>query len=211
MNKNCAIDLHTDDSYWLFIDMGLTKERKIFLGLAAVAGVALIADQGIFATQDASAQAIDVFESTPVEESVVELKESSISLPAAKILIDRLQENPPGDSTDSLGAIFSLSKLMVTQETDQENAGSDSSDLNESSASKASFALIPPQAKNLPVLSAVMPSKNGTGGAVMDGEILRVGQVNADGYRLVEVKQRTVIVELNGVQYAVEIPRISDE
>ena len=189
--------------------MGLTKERKIFLGLATVAGIALIADQGIFATQGASAQAFDV-EALPVESIIAESPAEPTTLPAAKILIDRLSEDPGIASSDSLGSIFSLTKLIEPQVIDQEFGADDSGGLLDQLVSRESFALIPPQAQDLPVLSAVMPSKSG-GGAVVNGKILRIDQVNEDGYRLVEVKQRAVIVERDGVKYTVEIPKLSGD
>lgn len=177
--------------------MGLTKERKIFLGLAGVATIALIADQGIFGTQSASADALPI-EQSPVAEQLEGAPTLAEHLPAAQILIDRLGEHSNATSNDSLGSIFSLTKLIDAPATEPNSKSDDES--------MESYALIPPTAHDLPMLSAVMPSKNG-GGAVLGGKIMRVGQVDGDGYQLIDVHQRSVIVERDGVKYTIEIPR----
>ena len=188
--------------------MGLTKERKIFLGLAAVAGVALIADQGIFSTQGASAQSVAI-EQMPLAEPIVELSPQEPSLPAAKVLIDRVNNPTDLGSNSSMGSIFSLTKMIKPKANDP--AGDDSGgNLIDELLPEESFGFIESQRQDLPVLSAVMPSKTG-GGAVVNGEILRIGQTSDDGYRLVRVEQRSVIIEQDGVQYTLEIPRISGD
>lgn len=180
--------------------MGLTTERKVFLGLVGVAGLALFIDQGFLGPKEAVA---DVF---PIAaEPIADLAPSIVDSPAtqqaaAAILIDRLKGSVSSDMDGSLGSAFSLTKLIEMETSEQVAALQDLG-----SASPDSFPMIAPKATDLPALSAVMPSKNG-GGAVLGGKLLRVGQTGPEGYRLVTVMARAVLVEKDGVQYAIEIP-----
>ena len=54
-----------------------------------------------------------------------------------------------------------------------------------------------------------MPAKNG-GGAVVGGKLLRIGEVDSNGYRLIEVKARSVVVERNSTRYTIDIPMVTE-
>ncbi|MBL4699398.1 MAG: hypothetical protein JKX70_11260 [Phycisphaerales bacterium] len=187
--------------------MGLTTERKIFLGLATVAGIALFIDQGLLGPNQASAIPI-----SPLVEPSPELDTSDARpltvKPTAAILIDRLQSNVsdagvPGTS-NSLGSLFSLTTISESPTANTDNL----SDVN--IEDQDSFPIIAPAMVDLPTLSAVMPSGNG-GAAVLEGTLLRIGQVSPSGYQLVLVHARAVIVERDGIEYAIEIPKISGQ
>jgi hypothetical protein len=189
--------------------MGLTTERKVFLGLAIVAGIALVVDQGILAPKSASADAIPTnMESLPTAEP--SQASEAISMPAGKpassMLIDRLKDLPSSDIAESFGASFSLGKMIKPSPNESDQNGQDQivTQVNDSD----SFPDIAPIATDLPTLSAVMPAANG-GGAVLGGKLLRIGQTGPSGYRLILVHARAVLVERDGVQYAIEMPSIS--
>ncbi len=186
--------------------MGLTTERKVFLGLACVAGLALVIDQGFMGPKQASADIAPADSSPPASETVSVPTSAPAGKPAAMVLIDRLESLALSDQGESLGASFSLTKLVEPSIGLPITDGTSTSEQEEDST--ASFPLIAPKANDLPILSSVMPAKNG-GGAVLGGKLLRVGQVDPNGYRLVLVHARSVLVERDGVQYAIEIPTIS--
>ncbi len=195
--------------------MGLTTERKVFLGLACVAGLALVIDQGFLATKQASA---DTFpEGMSVSDELQAQPEAApattpMGKPAAMVLIDRLATIASPDQRASLGSSFSLTRLIEPSPsnpiTDAALASGQPGEQGE--GAESGFPLIAPAAPDLPVLSSVMPAKNG-GGAVLGGKLLRVGQVDPHGYRLVLVHERSVLVERDGVQYAIEIPVTSGQ
>ncbi len=196
--------------------MGLTTERKVFLGLACVAGLALVIDQGFLATKQASADtfpegvpAIDEPQTHPEPTPTA----TAGGKPAAMVLIDRLASLGSQGQDGSLGASFSLTRLIEPSPgnpiTDAALASGQPGDQGE--GLESAFPLIAPAAPDLPALSSVMPAKNGGGGAVLGGKLLRVGQIDPNGYRLVLVHERSVLVERDGVQYAIEIPVISGQ
>jgi len=189
--------------------MGLTTERKVFLGLAIVAGIALVVDQGILAPKSASADALPPgIDSVPLAQVSSDPSPDPVqsSQQASTKLIDRLKTFPSTELGASFGSSFSLTQMIPAKvdevQTDPQDQGSAQGD------SDNSFPLIAPSVADLPTLSSVMPSANG-GGAVLGGKLLRVGQVGPNGYRLVLVHARAVLVERDGVQYAIEMPRIS--
>ena len=186
--------------------MGLTTERKVFLGLVGVAGLALVIDQGFLGPKEASADMFPDASASPEPELVSTPLDKPAQRPAAMVLIDRLESLGSSDQAESLGSSFSLTKLVEPSVGLPITDGAIVSSPDEDS--EGSFPLIAPVAADLPTLSSVMPAKNGGGGAVLGGKLLRVGQVDPNGYRLVLVHARSVLVERDGVQYAIEIPTI---
>ena len=191
--------------------MGLTTERKVFLGLAVVAGIALVVDQGFLAPKSASADAI------PTNTELIPAPEPSqasepVGIPAGKpassMLIDRLKDLPSSDIAESFGASFSLGKMIKPPSDGSDQDGQDQ--LTTQVDEPDSFSGIVSTPDDLPILSSVMPAANG-GGAVLGGKLLRVGQTSPNGYRLILVHARAVLVERDGVQYAIEMPSISGQ
>jgi hypothetical protein len=186
--------------------MGLTSERKVFIGLFVVAGAALIIDQGILGPQSASADLVQ-----PPTDLLVTSEQAQVvkpkPKPAAAILIERLRAKDAPASESSIDSAFSLTQLIEPAMIEQAISG-EQIQLGQSDESNQSFPAIVPQAVDLPILSSVMPSSSG-GGAVLGGKLVRAGQVGPNGYRLVLVHARSVLVEKDGVQYAIEIPTVS--
>jgi len=183
--------------------MGLTTERKIFLGLVGIAGIALVIDQGFLGPSEAAAESASLTLEA-IEEMPTEI-ESQATKPVAAILIDRLGSKVSSDSDGAFGSVFSFNKLIKPSSADPAgNIDGQDSD-SQSDESQEAFLIIEPTATDLPALSSVMPAKNG-GGAVLEGKLVRVGEKGPNGYRLILVDARAVLVERDGVQYAIEIP-----
>ena len=188
--------------------MGLTTERKVFIGVLAVASAALIIDQGLLGPKSAEAQ--DAAPSTELEsmQSSTAVSPASISsgISAAELLMKRVQRATKGDAQKqvTIGTSFSLDQLLepaISMATQQETDTTDQT-------SPDPVVEAPPlgtQAADLPSISAVMPSSSG-GGAVLNGKLVRVGQVGPNGYQLVQVRERGVLLKRDGLHYTVEIP-----
>ena len=188
---------------WLVHSMGLTTERKVFLGLVGVAGLALLIDQGFLGPKEASASPELLAQPASTIGSVASLPELPTGQPAAKILIDRLKSMGSDENGEGFGSSFTLSSLIKQPDAPQQgtaNASDVTSDLAQSNQAPST-----PQADDLPALSAVMPSSTG-GGAVLGGKLVRVGEMAPNGYKLLLVHARAVLVEKDGVEYAIEIP-----
>lgn len=192
--------------------MGLTTERKVFLGLACVAGLALVIDQGLLGPSEAGAQptlvgadmAIDFTE--PIQSQ--DLIQSQEVVTISAVLMDRLDgivSESPSDTTSPLGSVFSLTQLV--KPVPAEPVSNDQIQILRTidQSPESSFPLIAAKPTDLPILTALMPTKNG-GGAVLNGKLLRSGEIDDTGYRLVLVHARSVIVERDGNEYVIEIP-----
>lgn len=186
--------------------MGLTTERKVFFGLVGIAGLALIIDQGFLGPKEAGAEPLPIAAGSTLPVETTSTPQSKPAKPAAMILIDRLESISTSDQSESFGSSFLLTKLiepsLALPISDEPN------EVIQIDTPSGSFPLVAATASDLPVLSSVMPTANGGGGAVLGGKLLRVGQVGPNGYRLVLVHARAVLVERDGVQFAIEIPTI---
>jgi len=182
--------------------MGLSTERKVFLGVLAVAGVALVVDQGFLGPSEASATPGVMPE--PVEAELAQPATQAASAAStttmAKVLMERLQGMNGEKPEQSLSAAFSLQDLMENPERlvisdDQQDA-----------PIRPSLPMIMPTADDLPSLSAVMPSTNGKGGALLNGKLVRVGETSPSGFVLREVRERSVVLWREGRIFTVEMP-----
>ena len=179
--------------------MGLTTERKIFLGLATVAVAALIIDQGVLSPGAASAQS-----SNPIPEQSVAIPLIQSTPKAAKssspsdLLIKRIESVVKKQSSDvSMDSLFAMTQFASPEQSQNDSDGSDQTE--------QAFPVIVAAPTDLPTLSSVMPSTNG-GGAVLSGKLLRIGDVSDSGYRLIQVYKRSVLIEKDHQQYVVELP-----
>ena len=97
---------------------GLTTERKVFIGLAAVAGIALVIDQGVLGPKQASA-GLDII---TADSFAADVMPSPINSPiqskaSSEILIERLiGQGASAESTSSLGAIFSFTQSLADEQ-----------------------------------------------------------------------------------------------
>ena len=63
---------------------------------------------------------------------------------------------------------------------------------------------------NLPNLSAVMPSRTGQSGAILDATLYRIGETTPQGYTLLKVEQRHVLVSYQDRNYWLVIPAFEE-
>jgi hypothetical protein len=169
--------------------MKLTKERKIYVGLFVLAAAAFVGDQLFSGPShpEASAEAALVVPaaartaaiasiSTAKERASASLEQGGSSLRLAEKLaaVDREQAL----STTELSDPFQTAKSWDAPQVSSDNR-------------PAAFA-------QRHKLTAVMVSsaRNGGESAIIDGELVRVGQ-SLDGFRLIEVSTRSAVFECN--------------
>ena len=182
--------------------MGLSTERKVFIAVLAVAGAALVIDRGFLGPSQASASSGLPVETPVSEGELVPATTSTAKAPEsmARILMQRIEgiESQSGDH--SLSAAFSLEKFMKPKPVEQERqTGERDSDPS------SMLNIIVADTPDLPALTAVMPSTNG-GGAVLNGKLVRVGDTIPGGFKLIEVRERSVVLELDGGIYPIQMP-----
>ena len=183
--------------------MGLSTERKVFVGVLAVAGIALIVDQGFLGPSEASATPpapplpTDAEPAQPAEASATPIASSATM---AQVLMERLGSMNGATPDQSLSSAFSLQELMESAEPLANN------EVPQDMQVKPALPIIRPTAPDLPTLSAVMPSARGKGGALLNGKLVRAGEDGPNGFVLLEVRERSVILQREGRTYTVEMP-----
>lgn len=185
--------------------MGLSTERKVFIGILTLAGVALLLDQGLFGPSEASAlpdPALSPDVTSPV--SAASTPNQAPLRSAAQVLMDRLNASAEPHAQASLGSAFSLEQL-IEPVMDAVVTPDATGTPTQTAAQQPSLPVIQASAVNLPALSAVMPSNTG-GGAVLGGKLIRVGQTDANGFTLKQVRERGVILERDGRLFSLEMP-----
>ena len=170
--------------------MGLSRERIFIVGLLALAGWALVVDQGLLRPRSASAAGTGpaVADATggsaePAAGSPAGLSRLGGLAPAMVAARLRLGEDPD----HAVGDAFALPAAWASV-------------LGEPPAEE-------PRGSTGPlVLTAVMPSSSG-GVAVINGSPVRVGEpVGATGYRLVRVVAQSAVLEGRGEVLRLELP-----
>ena len=188
--------------------MGLTTERKIFLALAAVAGASLIVDQAILSPKGAAAAPLDVasIEAQPDEPIL-----AGIAKPIAKsvtdILNERLSEKSSGTSVDLQSTDLQNMFAPLIKPKQQVQQKQVSLTQQAEPVATASSQQIP---ANLPALSAVMPSRSGESGAILNATLYRVGETTPEGYLLLKVDDRRVMVRYQDHEYWISLPAFEE-
>lgn len=178
--------------------MGLSTERKVFLGLFLVAGGALLLDQAVLGPKSAGAALLDSVGDLTTEaiSEPAEQAKQAVRTTAAELLNERLSSMTESFTTEaSVSSMFgmpSIDELPVSITQDQQSID----------------ALIEIN-DNTPRLSAVMPSSSG-GAAVINGVLVRAGGMTNDGYSLITVEQRSVVIAKDGKEYTVSLPAYGD-
>lgn len=191
--------------------MGLSTERKVFVVILSVAGAALVIDRGLLGPSTADAGPVaPASESTPLLAGLTPTAATGQTQSAAQILINRLsKQSAPAQSAPqaSLSSAFSLEQLIepVMEAVVQQNLDPTVVSTPRQPQREPVLPVMTPSEVNLPTLTAVMPATNG-GGAVLNGKLVRVGQISPLGFTLKQVRERGVVLELEGRLYSVEIP-----
>ncbi|MBO6513504.1 MAG: hypothetical protein JJ974_06035 [Phycisphaerales bacterium] len=193
--------------------MGLTTERKVFLGLMVVAGASLVIDQAILSPSSASAAPLgDVPLQTSGSESLI----SSITSPITKSVTDVLNErlssaqinsNITPEQSQELQQMFApLLNKQITPPAEQPNTQEAAPEPPKVITTEP-IHTIP---TNLPNLTAVMPSRSGNSAAILDATLYRVGDTTPAGYTLLKVEKRQVLVRYQDRQYWLVIPAFEE-
>lgn len=172
--------------------MGLSRERKIFLGLLGVAGLALVVDMGVLRPSPASAS--DASPAPGLVEKVISLASApapgaaerggGVLLPAA--LAERLRLADTGDPTTSDAFALPAEWTRALHEPAPDPRAEPTGPL---------------------VLSAVMPSHAG-GVAIINDRPVRVGElVGETGYRLIRITEGTALVKRGDRVVKLELPQ----
>lgn len=178
--------------------MGLSTERKVFLGLFLVAGGALLLDQAVLGPKSAGAALLDSVGDLTTEAITepAEQAKQAVRSTAAELLNERLNSMTESFSTEtSVSSMFgmpTIDELPVVITPDQQSIGA--------------VAIVD---SDTPRLSAVMPSSSG-GAAVINGVLVRAGGKTSDGYSLITVEQRSVVIAKDGKEYTVSLPAYGD-
>lgn len=189
--------------------MGLTTERKIFLGLMIIAGTSLIVDQAILSPKSASA---DSLASGDIDSLQNQQLIASIAAPITKsvtqVLNERLKNTQLSGEVDiNPGQLQQLFSPPAKPAPKQPQATPKTT--LDQPVVEAMPAQVTPN--DLPVLSAVMPSRSGQSGAILDGTLFRIGETTRNGYKLISVEQRQVVVGHEGKEYWVVLPAFHED
>lgn len=191
--------------------MGLTTERKIFLGLMIVAGASLVVDQAILSPNSASADSLGAGDLNALpDQALIASVTAPITKSVTQILNERLKNSElSGDvaiNPEQLQQLFAPTHKPAPK---QQVLSAPKSFV----AQQPVVEQMPVQSapSDLPVLSAVMPSRSGQSGAILDGTLYRIGETTRNGYKLISVEKRQIVVSKEGKEYWVVLPAIIDE
>lgn len=179
--------------------MGLSTERKVFLGILSLAGISLIIDQGILqGPSSASAGVLDL--SKVVDEPIAAARSdlaSSIKDSISTALSDRINEALSSTELSREPSSLFFNPPPIPDEP-----------TTESKAVKPTPQTTAPQPSlsQLPTLTSCMPSHSGQSGAILDGKLYLVGQTTPNGYTLLKVVERQAVLEHNDREYTLSIP-----
>lgn len=191
--------------------MGLTTERKIFLGLALVAGASLVVDQTILSPSSAGAAPLDANQvsAMPSEPALAAIAKP-ITKSVSEILNERLGSAKGSTGNTEINAQASeIQRMFAPLIKPQPSPVSPKPTIPTQTEVEPT---IPTQTipTNMPSLSAVMPSQSGHSGAILNGTLYKVGDTTPEGYRLLKVNQRQVLVEYNSQQFWLTLPAFKD-
>lgn len=186
--------------------MGLTTERKVFFGLMLIAGASLVVDQTVLSPSSASADSLGVDQVNLLpNESVIAGVAEPVVTSVTAILNDRLQNAGQSAAADSGGIDLQqmFSKISEAQADPDPVETAQTPHLRTEFINPAPASDVP---SDLPSLSAVMPSRAGKSGAILNSKLYRIDQITDSGYRLVRVEQRQVLVERKGREFWIDLP-----
>lgn len=191
--------MHSRAPISTFARMGLSTERKVFIGILALAGVSLVIDQGFLrGPSSAGAGVLDL--SQVVDEPIAAAKSdiaSSIKETISTALSDRIN-----DALASTDRSRDPSTLFFDPPPIPETLPDDAPAIKPAAITAAPA----PTLSDLPTLTSCMPSRTGQSGAILDGKLYLVGQTTPQGYTLTQVIERQAIVTRNDREYTLSVP-----
>lgn len=189
--------------------MGLTTERKVFFGLMLIAGASLVIDQAILSPSSAGAAPLD---NAPAQASATDSIINSITKPITKSVTDILNERL---SSAQVNANISpeqsqdLQRMFAPLLNQSKTLANDAPKIIQAAPQPQKVIAAEPQHSiptNLPNLTSVMPSRSGQSGAILDSTLYRIGNTTPNGYTLLKVEQRQVLVRYQDREYWLVIP-----
>lgn len=189
--------------------MGLTTERKVFFGLMLIAGASLVIDQAILSPSSAGAAPLDT---ATAQASATDSILNSITKPITKSVTDILNERlssaqvntniSPEQSQDLQRMFAPLLNQSKTLATDTPKRIEPAPEPQKVIAAEPQHSI----PTNLPNLTSVMPTRSGQSGAILDATLYRIGDTTPNGYTLLKVEQRQVLVRYQDREYWLVIP-----
>lgn len=189
--------------------MGLTTERKVFFGLMLIAGASLVIDQAILSPSSAGAAPLD---NATAQASATESIINSITKPITKSVTDILSErlssaqvnaNVSPEQSQDLQRMFAPLLNQSKTRTNDAPKTIEVAPIPQKVIAAEPLHSIP---TNLPNLTSVMPSRSGHSGAILDATLYRIGDTTPNGYTLLKVEQRQVLVNYQDREYWLVIP-----
>jgi hypothetical protein len=178
--------------------MGMPRERRIFVGLGAVAVAGLMFDKVFLAPAGAAAAPAEIAAAGPagVVESAVAAAGSRLESGLREAIGRALAEH----ASEALPAMEFGPRAAWTERAVPGVIGQPA----QTPAAAPAGEFLPGLAR-VPQLSLVMPTSRG-GVAVIDGQRLVVGQTHPDGFVLTGVQERSVTISLGGSTAVLSLP-----
>lgn len=178
--------------------MKLTRERKIYVGVLGVGLAVLGADRVMGPPSSASASSSAAVGEEPAAAAVSPgVQAPSVATVALAERLEAMKGEHLGQAeVDGSSDAFRISPAWRA-------ALSPEATVSEGDADGSGVATMPTSVA-LPKVTVVVQDQAG-GMAVLDGEVLRVGQVSRSGITLVGVERRAVRVLIDGLERTIEL------
>lgn len=177
--------------------MAIARERQVFIGLLAIAGTGLMLDRAVLGPKSASA-GVDGPDEPAVLAGASETVRAAVGR-ASAASIAGMFERFGGQSLEGLNfgpeAAWTEREVLDAVIEAQQAPAVGATTVVPSDPSLSSFKL-----------SLVMPTQSG-GVAVINGMRMQLGQWHPDGFRLMHVGERSVVLEVDGKSVTVNLPR----
>lgn len=177
--------------------MAIARERLVFIGLLVVAGTGLVLDRAVLGPKPASA-GVDGVAEPAVLAGASETVRAAVGR-ASAASIAGMFERFSGQSVEGLN--FGPEAAWTEREVLDVVI-----DAQQAPAVGATTVVPPDPSLARFKLSLVMPTQSG-GVAVINGDRMQVGQWHSDGFRLIHVGERSVVLEVDGRSVTVNLPR----
>ncbi len=180
--------------------MGMSRERKVLCGLAAVAGAGLMFDMAFLAPSGAAAAPAQADQA-----AVAAPMQSAAAAAATRLengVRDAMQRKLVGHAPEAMPHLaFGPDPLWTVAEV----SGPALQAAPAPTPAASVMIGVLPGLNHTPALSLVMPTREG-GVAVIDGHRIQVGQTHPDGYTLAAVQARSVTVIKDGISATLSLP-----
>lgn len=181
--------------------MAIARERQVFIGLMLVAGTGLMLDRAVLGPRPAEAGIAAGEEPALLADTTTSLRTAIGKASAASIA--GMFERFGGNSSDGLN--FGPDAAWTEREVAEIITADFSASRDEAEAGQPAPTLTDPVLARIK-LSLVMPTQSG-GVAVINGARMQLGQWHPDGFQLIHVGERSVVIEIDGKPTTVNLPR----